>query len=198
MTVHGHHHRISAIALAAAAAAAMTLAACATPVPQLDRGQVAYSDAVAATALVQPLHGSGVGGEFTIEPLGNGVRISGTLAGFPRPGEFGFHIKEAGDCSSPEAPGPIFNPHRTRHGQPSVGEHMLGDLPNLEVTAAGNVTLNLQVAGVTLGGGGHTDIAGRSLVIHEAADDYTSQPEGNAGRRIACAVITVTNPPPKA
>lgn len=174
------------------------LAACATPVPQVDRGQVAYSDAVMATAAMQPFLGAGVNGVLAVEPFANGVRISGTLTGFPRRGAYGFHIKESGDCSSPAAAGPIFNPHRTRHGRASVGEHMLGDLPNLEASVAGNTTLNLQVAGVTLGGGGHTDITGRSLVIHEAADDYTSQPEGNAGRRIACAVITVTNPPPEA
>ncbi len=179
-----------------AAVVATAMSACATPVPQIDRGQLTYSDAVTATAVVQPFHGTGVSGVLTIEPLANGVRVAGTLAGFPRAGDFGFHIKDTGDCTSPEASGAIFNPHRTRHGERSAGEHMLGDLPNIEASAAGTATLNLQVTGVTLGGGGHDDIAGRSLVIHEAADDYRSQPEGNAGRRIACAVIAVTNPPP--
>lgn len=173
------------------------LTACATPVPQIDRGRISFSDAVMATAVVQPFHGGGVSGVLAVEPLGNGVRITGTVAGLPRAGEFGFHIKETGDCATPEASGAIFNPHRTRHGRPSGGEHMLGDLPNIDASPTGVVTLNLQVPGVSLGGGAPNDIAGRSLVIHEAADDHQSQPEGNAGRRIACAVIRVTEPVPK-
>jgi Cu-Zn family superoxide dismutase len=35
------------------------------------------------------------------------------------------------------------------------------------------------------------DIAGRALVVHAAADDYSSQPAGNAGARVACGVIKV-------
>ena len=54
------------------------------------------------------------------------------------------------------------------------------------------VQLNVHVGGVTLGGGSVNDIAGRALVVHAAADDYTSQPAGNAGARVACGVITVT------
>lgn len=178
-------------------ALAAAVAGCATPVAQIDGGQLAFSDAVEATAVMQPFHGSHVRGALQVAPLGGGVRITGTITGLPRGGDFGFHVKEVGDCSTPEASGAILNPLRTRHGQPAVGEYMLGDLPNIDASPAGTAQLNLQVAGLTLGGGGHGDIAGRSLVIHEGADDYSSQPEGNAGRRIACGVITVTNPPPE-
>lgn len=180
-----------------AGATAAAVAGCATPVTQIDRGQIAFSDAVEATAVMHPFHGAGVGGVLRVEPFGAGVRITGTINGLPRAGAFGFHVKEVGDCSTPEASGRILNPLHTRHGEPSVGEHMLGDLPNIEASAAGTAQLNLQVVGLTLGGAGHGDIAGRSLVIHEGADDYSSQPEGNAGRRIACGVVTVTSPPPE-
>jgi Cu-Zn family superoxide dismutase len=46
--------------------------------------------------------------------------------------------------------------------------------------------------GVTLGGGAVNDIAGRAVVVHAVPDDYSSQPAGNAGARVACGVIKVT------
>ena len=51
--------------------------------------------------------------------------------------------------------------------------------------------VNMHVSGVTLGGGLPTDIAGRALVVHAKADDYHSQPSGDAGSRVACGVITI-------
>jgi Cu-Zn family superoxide dismutase len=33
------------------------------------------------------------------------------------------------------------------------------------------------------------EIIGRTVVIHEGVDDFSSQPAGNAGRKIACGVI---------
>ena len=44
---------------------------------------------------------------------------------------------------------------------------------------------------VTLGAGEATlfDADGSALVIHAGVDDYRSQPAGDAGGRIACAVI---------
>jgi Cu-Zn family superoxide dismutase len=48
------------------------------------------------------------------------------------------------------------------------------------------------VSGVSLGGGAANDIAGRAIVVHATADDYSSQPAGNAGARVACGVIRVT------
>ena len=45
---------------------------------------------------------------------------------------------------------------------------------------------------VTLGGGAINDVAGRALIVHAAPDDYASQPAGNAGARVACGIIKVT------
>ena len=50
--------------------------------------------------------------------------------------------------------------------------------------------MNAHFANAVLGGGGADDIVGKAVVVHASADDYTSQPSGNAGGRIACGVIT--------
>lgn len=38
---------------------------------------------------------------------------------------------------------------------------------------------------------GISDIVGRSLIIHENRDDFTTQPAGDSGKKIACGVISV-------
>jgi Cu-Zn family superoxide dismutase len=40
-----------------------------------------------------------------------------------------------------------------------------------------------------LGGNAATNIVGRAIIVHAAQDDYSSQPAGNAGARVACGVI---------
>jgi Cu-Zn family superoxide dismutase len=66
-----------------------------------------------------------------------------------------------------------------------------GDMPNQHVGADGVLKAQVLNTGVTLGKGVNSllDADGTALVIHGNADDYTSQPAGNAGPRIACAVI---------
>ena len=64
-------------------------------------------------------------------------------------------------------------------------------MDNITAGADGTVPIDIHLSGVTLGGGAATDIADRALVVHAAADDYTSQPAGNSGARVACGVIKV-------
>ena len=59
----------------------------------------------------------------------------------------------------------------------------------MEVGQDGKGTLSLLVEGWTIGGADTTNIIGKSVIIHEKADDFISQPAGNAGSRISCGVI---------
>lgn len=193
-----HRSVVTTLKLPAAFAIAACLVACSTP-SELPRGMQTYSDAKEAYVDIHPATGSAVTGRLRVDPFGNGIRITGQLDGFPQQGEYAFHINEHATChDDAAAPGGIFNPYGSRHGRYARGEHMLGDMDNLEVDASLSVHVSRNIQGVTLGGGHYDDVSNRSFVIHERPDDYTSQPDGNAGRPIACGVVQIINPPPPA
>ena len=79
------------------------------------------------------------------------------------------------------------NPDAKPHGPPS-GPHHAGDLPALKADASGVAVVRATVAGSVLGGG-PGDLAGKGLIVHASPDDYTTQPTGNSGARIACGRI---------
>jgi Cu-Zn family superoxide dismutase len=165
--------------------AAVALAAC-QGAPQQQS-----SDEVRATAGLQPTKGNKAFAEATFEPAPGGkVRIV-VFAQNLRPGlEHGFHIHEAGDCSSGDGMSAKghFNPHGKPHGHPSSGERHAGDLPSLKAEKNGRAKLDVVVDGITLTPG-PASVIGRGLIIHADPDDYKTQPTGNAGARLACGVI---------
>ena len=70
-----------------------------------------------------------------------------------------------------------------------MGPHA-GDLPNIDVAANGVLAATVTLAGANLAS--LADADGSALVIHAAPDDYMTDPSGNSGARIACAVLTPT------
>ena len=180
------------IALMAIATATFLTACGAAPEPKTTV-PTAQSTAKQAVANLASASGSLVSGKVTLMPMGDGVHLTGTVGGLPANSTHGFHIHEKGDCSAADASsaGPHFNPAATPHGKAESGAHHAGDMDNVVANAEGVVNLDVHVSGVTLGGGAANDIAGRALVVHAAPDDYTRQPAGNAGARVACGVITV-------
>ena len=171
------------------------LAACSTPPPQKPAPQIpATSTARQAVVNLASASGSLVSGKVTVVPMSGGVHLTGTVGGLPPNSTHGFHVHEKGDCSAVDASsaGPHFNPFGTAHGKAESGAHHAGDMDNVVANSEGVVKLDIHVGGVTLGGGAVNDIAGRALIVHAAPDDYTSQPAGNAGARVACGVIKVT------
>lgn len=142
-----------------------------------------------ATGELRALGDSGVTGKATFTRQGDKVHVEAELSGLT-PGKHGFHIHEFGDCSAPDgkSAGDHFNPEGHQHGAPGAVSHP-GDLGNIDADANGRATLSLTVEQLTVDAG-KLGIVGRGLIVHEKADDLVSQPVGEAGGRVACAVIT--------
>ena len=176
----------------------LALAACSSaPVksPQAPTASVPPAPHVGkAAAALAPASGSLVSGRVVFVPMTDGVHLTGTVGGLTPGGHFGFHVHEKGDCSAVDASsaGGHFNPAAQPHGRAGSGAHHAGDMDNVQANDEGVANVDVHLHGVTLGGGAANDIAGRALVVHADADDYHSQPAGNAGARVACGVIRVT------
>lgn len=99
---------------------------------------------------------------------------------------FGFHIHEGGSCTG-DSSDPFKN--AGSHYNPTNAEHPFhaGDMP------------------VLMGNHGMAwsefytdrfypeDVVGKTVIIHDMADDFRSQPSGDAGEKIACGVIEMEN-----
>jgi Cu-Zn family superoxide dismutase len=143
----------------------------------------------AAVASLVPTKDQTARGTVTFTQHGEGVRVTAQLAGLKADAEHGFHVHEKGDCSSGDgmSAGGHFNPAGATHGA-QAGAHHAGDMPNVRSDAYGNANVFFEIHGLTVAEGA-SSLVGRGLVLHRDADDYGTQPAGNAGPRIACAVI---------
>ena len=172
-------------------------AACGSPTPkpepQADASAAMPIDAgpsAAPTRAVATLRtGDGKdAGTVTLLPAGDAMRLAVQVKGLAA-GEHGIHIHTTGKCDGPkfESAGAHWNPAGKQHGlKNSAGAHA-GDMPNLTVTADGSGIVN-----ITLSGGSVADLLdadGAALVVHAKPDDQTTDPSGNSGDRIACAVL---------
>jgi superoxide dismutase, Cu-Zn family len=127
--------------------------------------------------------------QLTQTPAGVLIQLRLTKAA---PGTHAFHIHEVGKCEPPfTSAGGHFNPLTKKHGMMSQEGWHIGDLPNLHIPENGTLTVEVFVPQAKLSEGTAPllDGDGASLVLHADADDYKSDPAGNAGQRIACGVI---------
>ena len=163
----------------------------AAPAPAADPG-IAGTLAQARVEL-KNTQGHTAKGSLVLEPAasGTGVRLHGTLEGLTPNATHGFHIHEKGDCSASDgsSAGGHFNPDGKPHGNPESSEHHVGDIFSVTADANGVGQVDAVADRATLGDGAATDVLGKAVIVHEKADDYTTQPTGDAGGRIACGVI---------
>ena len=142
-----------------------------------------------AVANLEPTQGSATQGTVRFTQHGDKVRVVAQVSGLRAGAEHGFHVHEKGDCSSGDgmSAGGHFNPAAKPHGSLAT-DHHAGDMPNLKADAYGNASATFEIPGVGVGSGA-ADIVGKGLIVHRDPDDYKTQPTGNAGPRLACAVI---------
>jgi Cu-Zn family superoxide dismutase len=169
------------------------LVASTSPSAQTPTRTSGSSPALTASASLMDTQGRNVG-EARLQQTPHGVLLKLELRN-ATPGVHALHIHEVGRCEGPsfESAGGHFAPSGRQHGFLNARGPHAGDLPNIEVPATTQLTVEHLVSDVTLEPGSHSllDINGSAIVIHTGKDDYTTEPAGDSGERIACGRITL-------
>lgn len=165
-----------------AAAAPLALAGCST-VADLPTERL-------GSATLTMANGTPVG---TAQLLADGAQLSLVVAltGVAE-GTHGLHLHTTGKCQAPDfaSAGGHLNPLDKDHGSLDPDGSHLGDLPNIAIGANRSATLTADIAGPRARVLEWIfDADGTAVVLHADADDYRTDPSGNAGARIACGVL---------
>lgn len=132
-----------------------------------------------------------INGTVTFVQKKNGVLVTASISGLPKGSAescsdriFGLHIHEGNSCTG-NAQDPFAN--AKTHYNPYGCAHPFhaGDLPPL-FENDGYAYLSVLTNRFSI-----SEIIGRTVIIHDMPDDFTSQPSGNSGTKIACGVISV-------
>ncbi|MFC7537770.1 superoxide dismutase family protein [Sphingomonas sp. GCM10030256] len=130
-------------------------------------------------------------GSASMREEGGATIVTASVTGMPQ-GTYGMHIHAVGKCEGPkfESAGEHWNPGQKKHGKNNPQGAHAGDLDNLTVGQAGSGGATVNLAEALRGGLTPVlDENGAALVIHAKADDYRTDPSGNSGDRIACAIL---------
>lgn len=146
------------------------------------------------TAMLKDGKGADIG-TVTLTDAPKGVLVRVEASGLT-PGWHGIHFHEKGDCSDAGfklSGGHVHNMGPSVHGLLNPKATDQGDLPNIHADADGKAMAELfsPFASLTAAKGRANllDADGSAIVIHASPDDYTTQPIGGAGARVACAVV---------
>lgn len=122
------------------------------------------------------IQGDGIRGTVRFCPRQSGVMVVAEIIGL-KDGFHGFHVHEGTACT-----GEAFSNTLSHYGSGSHPDHA-GDLPPL-LSCGGYAYLAVWTDRFRL-----RDIIGRTVVIHSRRDDFTTQPSGDSGEKIACGII---------
>lgn len=152
------------------------------------------SQAAMPVASGQLVAGDGAArGSATVTQAANGLQVSVKAMGVT-PGLHAVHVHMVGQCTAPDftSAGGHWNPTGRKHGKDNPAGMHMGDMPNMMVGPDGTGELDYVIPHGQLTGGAMPllDADGAAIVIHAKADDNVTDPAGNAGGRIACAVLT--------
>lgn len=143
------------------------------------------------TVTMNSKSGSNVNGTIMLTQGMNDVTMVVKLSGLSA-GEHAIHVHENGDCSSDDgkSAGGHWNPSKEDHGKWGEDMHHAGDIGNLVADADGNAMLEFSTDQWCLGCDDEVkNLMGKSFIVHAKADDFKTQPTGDAGGRVACGVI---------
>ncbi len=143
------------------------------------------------TITLEPKSNSTVSGTATFKEKNGFVTFTAKMSGLTA-GVHAIHIHEKADCSAVDATsaGGHWNPTHVKHGKWTDAEHHKGDIGNFTADANGNGTITLKTDQWCIGcGDENKDVLNKAIIVHANPDDFTSQPTGNAGGRIACSGI---------
>jgi superoxide dismutase, Cu-Zn family len=132
-----------------------------------------------------------VNGTATFEKDGNEVKMHLELT-IPTKANssVAVHFHAMSDCGDMgKMAGGHWNPTNENHGKWGAGNFHSGDIGNINLDASGKGMADITSSRWTIGGDTTTNIIGKTIIVHSGVDDYTSQPAGNSGERIACGVI---------
>ncbi|MAP81325.1 MAG: superoxide dismutase [Aequorivita sp.] len=141
---------------------------------------------------MEPKSNSSAQGEVFFSEANGVVTLEAKFSGLT-PGTHAIHLHEKADCSAADgtSAGGHWNPTHSKHGKwgDQAGYHK-GDIGNFEVDQEGSGKITMLTDQWCIGCGDEKkDILGKAVIVHEGADDFTTQPTGAAGGRIACGGI---------
>ncbi len=141
---------------------------------------------------MEPKNDSGISGEVTFTEKNGVVKMMASLSGLTE-GEHAIHIHEKADCSSADGKStgghwnPTFQPHAAWGAE---GGYHKGDIGNFDADAEGSASIEFETSEWCIGCDDETkNIVGKAVIVHQGVDDFTSQPSGAAGARVACTGI---------
>ena len=136
----------------------------------------------------------GMAGTVSFYRTDGGVIVLAVVSGLPQSEApcqariIGFHIHEGSDCA-----GNMDDPFADAMSHYDPGgckhPHHAGDLPPLFGNDGYALSLFLTDRFSV------DEVIGRTIIIHDHPDDFTTQPSGNSGTKVACGVIRRTAGP---